>query len=51
MFMFPQNCMNIEDGVENQQILNTVSSPGDDVIQRLVFVQLLMEYDIPPFNA
>lgn len=36
MYMFPQNCLNIEDGVENQQILNTVSSLGDAEIQRLV---------------
>lgn len=36
VYMFPQNCMNIEDGVENLQILNTVASPGDLDIQRLV---------------
>lgn len=34
VYMFPQNCLNIEDGVENQQILNTVSSLGDAEIQR-----------------
>lgn len=36
VYMFPQNYMDIEDGVENLQILNTVASPGDLDTQRLV---------------
>lgn len=36
MCMFPQNWMNIKDGVESLQILSTVASPGDLDIRRLV---------------
>lgn len=36
MYILPQNCMNIEDWVGNQQILSTVSSRGDADMQRLI---------------
>lgn len=36
MYTFPQNCMNIEEGMGNLQILNTDVSRGDPDIQRSV---------------
>ena len=39
--MFQRNYMNTEDVVENQQVLNTVSSHGGVDIQRLVCLSYL----------
>lgn len=39
VYMFPQSCTSIKDGVGNLQILSNVASPGDVNILRYVLDQ------------
>ncbi|MBA0694705.1 hypothetical protein Goari_004979 [Gossypium aridum] len=48
VYMFPQNCTSIEDGVGNLQILSIVTSPGDVGILRnmlLIFTYQIFNLD------